>query len=107
MAFYNYSVASSLKAWIDHISRSRITFKYNEDGMQVGLLKSKPVYVAVSSGGIYRESPMKEIDLCKPYFALAMKMIGLDDTRFFLADGQGIADYQDHSLQNAIDSIVL
>jgi len=107
IGFYNYSVPSALKAWIDQISRARITFKYDEHGHQVGLLQSKPVYVAIASGGIYREEPMKSMDFAKPYFAHAMKMIGLSDTRFFLADGQGVPGYQDTSLQNAIDSIVL
>jgi len=107
LAFYNYSVPSTLKAWIDHISRVRVTFKYNEQGQQVGMLQSKPVYVAIASGGIYKEHPMAAMDYGKDFFALAMKMIGLNDTRFFVADGQGIPGYKDNSLPNAIESIVL
>lgn len=107
LAFYNYTIASSLKAWIDHISRAGITFKYNEHGQQVGLLDSKTIYVGVASGGIYRESPMKEMDFATPYFTLAMKMIGLNDTRFFYADGQGVPVYQLASLDKAIASIKL
>lgn len=107
MGLYNYSIPSSLKAWIDFISRARITFKYNEQGMQVGMLQSKPVYVAIASGGIYRESPLKEMEMATPYFSLAMKMIGLNDIRIFRADGTGVPGYQDTTLQRAIDSIVL
>ena len=107
IAFYNYSVPSALKAWIDHVSRARITFKYNEQGQQVGLLKSKPVYVAIASGGIYKEGQISEMDYGKKYFALAMKMIGLTDVHFFVADGLGIPVHKDTSLQNAIACIAL
>ena len=37
---YNFSIHSSLKAWIDHIVRAGITFKYDKDGPE-GLLNVK------------------------------------------------------------------
>ena len=107
LPFYNFSVASVLKVWIDHISLARVTFRYDEHGQQIGLLQNKPVYVAIASGGIYRAKPTEAMDYAKNYFALAMKTIGLTDTRFFVADGLGVLCYKDTSLQNAIDSIVL
>src|ERR1700710_2952911 len=42
---YNFSIHSSLKAWIDHIVRAGITFKYDGNGPE-GLVKGKKVYVA-------------------------------------------------------------
>ena len=107
LAFYNFSLPSVLKAWIDHISLARVTFRYDEHGQQIGLLQNKPVYVAIASGGIYRTEPMEAMDFAKNYFALAMKTIGLADTRFFIADGMGVHGYKDTSLQNAIESIDL
>jgi FMN-dependent NADH-azoreductase len=106
-AFYNYSVSSSLKAWIDNVCRSKITFYYNEKGIPIGMVPTKPVYVGIASGGIYRENPAKESDFVKPYLSTVLASIGLTDVRFFLADGANVPGVRDTALQNAIDSIVL
>src|SRR6476469_9541206 len=45
---HNFTVPSTLKAWIDHIVRVRRTFNTTKDGY-VGLLRDRPVFVAVSS----------------------------------------------------------
>ncbi|RQP18078.1 MAG: FMN-dependent NADH-azoreductase [Parapedobacter sp.] len=55
---YNFSIPSSLKAWIDHVVRAGITFRYTENGVE-GLVKNKTVYLAISSGGVYSVSPIK------------------------------------------------
>src|SRR5471032_3122486 len=41
---YNFSVPSTLKAWIDHIARVGRTFKYGANGPE-GQLAGKKVYV--------------------------------------------------------------
>ncbi|MDG5734482.1 FMN-dependent NADH-azoreductase, partial [Acinetobacter baumannii] len=37
---YNFTIPSTLKAWLDHVLRAGITFKYTETGPQ-GLLTGK------------------------------------------------------------------
>jgi FMN-dependent NADH-azoreductase len=54
----NFTIPSTLKAWIDHITRAGITFGYSENG-PVGKVTGKKVYVAMSSGGVYSEGPGK------------------------------------------------
>ena len=54
---YNFGIPSTLKAWIDHICRAGITFRYTETGPE-GLVKGKKVYVAMSSGGVYFSSTL-------------------------------------------------
>ena len=49
---YNFSIPSTLKAWIDHVARRGRTFRYTEKGPE-GLLKDKKVYVLVARGGLY------------------------------------------------------
>jgi FMN-dependent NADH-azoreductase len=51
---YNFGIPSTLKAWVDHIARAGITFRYTATGPE-GLITGKKVYVAMSSGGIYSE----------------------------------------------------
>src|SRR3569833_615979 len=47
---HNFTVSSSLKAWIDHVVRVRRTFNITPQGY-AGTLRDRPVFVAVSSGG--------------------------------------------------------
>jgi FMN-dependent NADH-azoreductase len=56
MPMYNFNIPSTLKAWIDHIARARITFRYTASGPE-GLVQGKKVYLAASSGGIYSQGP--------------------------------------------------
>jgi FMN-dependent NADH-azoreductase len=70
---YNFSIHSALKAWIDHIVRAGITFRYDENGPE-GLLKGKKVYIALSSGGMYSDGPMKPLDFVEPYLKHILKL---------------------------------
>ncbi len=47
---YNFGVPAALKAWIDQIARTGVTFKYAETGPK-GLLSGKRAILAVASGG--------------------------------------------------------
>ncbi|MEL7367955.1 MAG: NAD(P)H-dependent oxidoreductase [Myxococcota bacterium] len=74
---YNFSVPAALKAWIDLVARARRTFKYTQDG-PVGLLKDRPVFLVVTSGGTPVGSP---IDFASPYMRQFLGFIGLHDVR--------------------------
>jgi len=103
---YNFSIHSSLKAWIDHIVRAGVTFKYDENGAE-GLIKGKKVYVALSSGGIYSEGPMKPLDFSEPYLKTILSFIGLADITIFRVEGSSIPGMQDLALEKGISSIHL
>jgi FMN-dependent NADH-azoreductase len=103
---YNFSIHSSLKAWIDHIVRAGITFKYDENGPE-GLVKGKKVYIALSSGGIFSEGPMKSIDFVEPYLKTILGFIGLTDITVFRVEGASIPVVQDTALEKGISSIHL
>ncbi len=44
---YNFAIPSTLKAWLDHVLRAGVTFKYTETGPQ-GLLSGKRAFVLLS-----------------------------------------------------------
>jgi len=48
---YNFGVPAALKAWIDLIARSGLTFQYTETGPK-GLLTAKKAIVVMASGGM-------------------------------------------------------
>ncbi|MCA1322827.1 FMN-dependent NADH-azoreductase [Herbaspirillum sp. alder98] len=79
---HNYTVPSSLKAWIDHVVRVRRTFAITPDG-KVGLLRDRPVYVAIVSGGGFSGPQAQQPDFLTPYLKVALATIGLHDLRFF------------------------
>src|SRR5262245_14491153 len=55
---YNFNIPAVLKACIDHVVRSGITFKYGAAGVD-GQLKGKKAVLVLGRGGVYAEGPMK------------------------------------------------
>jgi FMN-dependent NADH-azoreductase len=80
---YNFGVSAQLKNWIDAISRAGVTFRYSESGPE-GLLKGKKVYVALTRGGRYRNTPA---DTQVPYLKTVFSFLGLVDVHFVYAEG--------------------
>jgi FMN-dependent NADH-azoreductase len=103
---YNFGVPSALKAWIDHIVRAGVTFKYDQNGAQ-GLLEGKKIYIALSSGAIYSEGSFKSMDFVEPYLRTILGFIGLTDITVFRAEGANIPGVQDTALEKGISSINL
>ncbi|WP_295767284.1 FMN-dependent NADH-azoreductase [uncultured Mucilaginibacter sp.] len=102
--FYNFNIPSTLKAWIDHMARAGKTFRYTDAGPE-GLIKGKKVYVAISSGGVYSEGPMKAYDFIEPYLRAVLGFLGMTDITFYRAEGLKMPALQENALQKAIDSI--
>jgi len=101
---YNFTIPSSLKAWIDHITRAGITFGYGENG-PIGLVTSKKVYVAMSSGGIYSEGPGKANDFVVPYLKAFLGFLGMTDLKAFRAEGLKVPGVKENAFKKAIESI--
>jgi FMN-dependent NADH-azoreductase len=80
---YNFGVSAQLKNWIDAISRAGVTFRYSASGPE-GLLKGKTVFVALTRGGRYRNTPA---DTQVPYLKTVLAFLGMDDVRFVYAEG--------------------
>lgn len=83
---YNFSVTSGLKAWIDHVARAGVTFKYGENG-PVGLLTGKKVYVFTASGGVYTSGPAQGMDFVGTYLRTVLGFIGLTDITLVHSEG--------------------
>ena len=88
---YNFTIPSTLKAWLDHIARAGRTFRYTEKGPE-GLLKGKKVYVAASRGGLYANGgPAAAMDFQEPYLRAMLAFLGLTDVTFVYAEGLSIS----------------
>lgn len=87
---YNFTISSTLKAWLDHIARAGRTFRYTANGPE-GLLKGKRVFVVTGRGGVYSSGPAKGLDFQEPYLRAMLGFLGLDDVTFIHVEGLKIS----------------
>lgn len=103
---YNFGIPSTLKAWVDHIARAGLTFRYTEQGPE-GLVKNKKVYLAISTGGVYSEGIMKAYDFTEPYLRTVLGFLGMTDLTAFRVEGVNMPALKDDALEKAIQGIQL
>ena len=80
---YNFSIPSTLKAWIDRIAVAGKTFRYTEAGPQ-GLAGGKRVIVASGRGGLHAGQPT---DFVEPYLRQVFGFLGISEVEFVRAEG--------------------
>jgi FMN-dependent NADH-azoreductase len=104
---YNFGVPAPLKNWIDAISRAKVTFQYTANGPE-GLLKGKKVYIALTRGGQYRNTPA---DTQVPYLKTVLSFLGMSDIQLVYAEGLAMGPEAEQqalaSAQVQIDELVV
>jgi len=99
---YNFGVPAQLKNWIDAIARAGVTFRYTANGAE-GLLRGKKVYVALTRGGLYRNTPA---DTQVPYLRTVLAFLGMTDVSFVYAEGLSMgAEAEASALASAHEQI--
>lgn len=101
---YNFGIPSVLKAWIDHIARAGLTFRYTAAGPE-GLVKGKQVYVAMSSGGVYSEGPAAGYDFVAPYLQAVLGFLGMTDVTVARVEGVAVPELQAAALAKALAGV--
>ena len=82
---HNFSVPAVLKSWIDHVVRPCRTFRNTPNG-KVGLLRDRPVYMILASGGLLSEGTGQS-DYLTPYLRYVFGTMGLRRFEAFALDG--------------------
>ncbi|GGO75829.1 FMN-dependent NADH-azoreductase [Marinobacterium nitratireducens] len=98
---YNFGVPSTLKAYLDHIARAGITFKYTEQG-PVGLVEGKKAYIVAATGGVHAGTPR---DFVAPYLRTFLGFIGIDNVEVIQAEGMSMSDQKETSIGLALEAI--
>jgi len=80
---YNFSIPSTLKAWIDRVAVAGKTFRYTAEGPE-GLAKGKRMIVASARGGLHSGAPS---DFQEPYLRFLFGFLGITDIEFIRAEG--------------------
>lgn len=91
---YNFSVPSTLKAWIDRVAVAGKTFRYTSAG-PVGLLKGKRAILTITQGGVHQAGGASEHQ--ESYLRFVLGFLGIDDVEVVRA--QGLALSPEHRAQ--------
>jgi FMN-dependent NADH-azoreductase len=98
LPMYNFGVPSTLKAWMDHVARAGVTFRYTPEG-PVGLLRGKRAYVIATRGGRYAGTPR---DLQSGFVRQFLNFIGIEDVEFIYAEGLALGSDARNSAVEAV-----
>jgi FMN-dependent NADH-azoreductase len=82
----NFSVASTLKSWIDYVARAGRTFRYSEKGPE-GLVIGKRVIVVSASGGVYSEGAAVGFDSQIPWLKNVLAFLGMTNVEIIRVEG--------------------
>ncbi len=82
---FNWNTPSALKAWIDHVVRPGRTFLPGANYKP--LLKDRPTYIVIASGGVYERAGRVQHDFLSPYLRHVLGWMGITDLRFVRAEG--------------------
>ena len=99
---YNFSIPSTLKAWIDRVAVAGKTFRYTEKGPE-GLAGGKRVIIASGRGGIHTNAPT---DFQEAYLRQVFGFLGVTDIEFVRAEGVAYSpQHRSDALAGALASI--
>ena len=99
---YNFTVPSTLKAWIDRIAVAGRTFRYTENGPE-GLAGAKKIIVASGRGGMHQDAPS---DFQEPFLRFLFGFLGVTDITFVRAEGVALSsDHRQSAVTEALASI--
>jgi FMN-dependent NADH-azoreductase len=90
---HNYTIPSALKAWIDQVLRVGRTMKSTPAG-KVGMLRDRPVFIGVASGGVFSGKRANQPDFLTPYLSLVLNSIGLKTLQFLPLQATAFLDQE-------------
>ncbi len=100
---WNFSVPSVLKAWIDHIVRVGVTFRYGANGPEGLLNPDLEVFIVTASGGAYSNPETHMLDHTGPYLKQLFHFLG--SKRIHLIPAESTALDAAQSLDNALERL--
>ncbi|MEN2746784.1 NAD(P)H-dependent oxidoreductase [Sphingomonas sp. T9W2] len=90
-----FTVPSTLKARVDHVSIAGQIFGYTAEGPRD--LLSGRVYLILSSGGIYSRGPFAAYDHLSTYLTAIFNFFGIQDVEVIQAEGIAYGPEQHHA----------
>ena len=106
VAFYNFTISSQLKAWIDPVAVAGKTFRYGANGAE-GLCGDKRVILAISRGGYYGPGTATEsFEHAESYLKSVLAFLGVTNVEVVAAEGVALGPEQrEQSLRQALENV--
>jgi FMN-dependent NADH-azoreductase len=106
VAMINFGVPSTLKAWIDHVTRVGRTFQYGESGPR-GLVTGKRVILVEAKGGVYSDGPRRELDHVTPYLLQLLAFLGMTDVKVIGIEGTSLGpELAERAVQTGLEQAI-
>ena len=99
---YNFSVPSTLKAWIDRVAVAGKAFRYTANGPE-GLAKGKRAILAITQGGVHELGGASEHH--ESYLRFVLGFLGIDDIHVVRAQGLASSAHRATALSKALGAI--
>jgi FMN-dependent NADH-azoreductase len=87
---YNFSIPSTLKAWIDRVAQAGKTFRYTANGPE-GLAGGKKVVIVSSRGSAFSGTPLEALDHQESYLRTVFGFLGITDVEVLRAEGLALS----------------
>ncbi len=84
---YNFSLPSTLKAWLDHIVRMGRTFHYSPEQGFSGLVQGKQAVIATATGAVFTDAALQPMDFMTPYLKGVLGFIGFEQVAVIAVEG--------------------
>ena len=98
---YNFGVASTLRAYFDHVARAGVTFRYTPTGPE-GLLRDKRAVIFITRGGRYAVDQESQT----AYLRQFLGFLGINEVEFVYAEGLALGEASaNESLSAAHESL--
>lgn len=88
---WNFGIPSVLKAWIDHVARAGLTFRYTANGPE-GLLHGKRAIIVSARGGVYSTGPAAHMDHQERYLLDVFGFLGITDVSIVRTEGVNMGE---------------
>lgn len=108
---YNWSIPSTLKAYIDQILRVNETWKYNRGNKEqpyIGLLENKTLVLLLSRGdqGYEKGEPNAHMNFQSTYLKTVFNIMGISDIHMIAINGETKDKEQlQHSINTSLENI--
>lgn len=103
---YNFGIPSTLKTWIDFISKPGKTFNYTENG-PVGLLQEKPIFLAIATGDVYSKEEFKMLDHTETYLRTILgDFLGMKNIKAIRIEGMASSQFKDTAAEKASNHVL-
>lgn len=83
---WNLAFPAILKAYIDYITVSGITFRYTSNGAE-GLCRDKKAIYITSRGSVFSKEPMKDFEMGERYMKVILAFLGITNFKSIVAEG--------------------